>query len=541
MKIPTSLILALGLLVCAGRSSGQNQDPAAPLLTITLKSERVFFEQAGRILKAVQTESIDDFKENVLNGIGFQNDSEIDQERPWQVAIWMPAGGGTPYAAMYVPVKDFDSFKKSLDPEKFDSDRPNEVTSSGQHALITRHLNMKEPTTEADLATARAWQTSLPKSADHGFALSLNVNEAVRAQALGMLTFGRMAMTQNFNNPELTKQPGFNAQAMTDIMGLYFDGFETFIRGLDHLDFTADVGEDYIQVTDRVKAVEGSRLAGFLKRSDGNLSTVRGYLDPNASASFAMRLSKDLISKDFLTKATALSLQMQNQTADPEVMKRMETLLDSMLPLSFAGSVDMSSGYHFSGLYQFLEGRGDKAYESMVSFMKEIAPKLVGKEAMYSDFNIQQGASRLQDLPVDQITLAINTNSPAFQAPGQMQVLESLWPNGKMQINLLHRGDRLFIASGVPLEKVVQTTNYQFPYQIEPATAAFGTFNWVTLMKGMMAANPMLPDQLKDRFKKMESEGTEIPFKVDINGDLAAQSRIPLALLRQFRHLHEKN
>jgi hypothetical protein len=55
----------------------------------------------------------------------------------------------------------------------------------------------------------------------------------------------------------------------------------------------------------------------------------------------------------------------------------------------------------------------------------------------------------------------------------------------------------------------------------------------------MLALNPMIPEEDKERFNRMDSAGTDIGFRLDLDGRLSYSATIPIQCFRVIGQLAE--
>lgn len=537
MKLCVSLAAAVGIFASATILSAQ--EAVRPLLTVSVKNHSALLKAAAALVNAVEPGKGDTLDKEFRNELGSPDLAGIDANRPWQIALWFKGMGVPPVFATYVPVSDFEAFEKGLLPGKLlrGKQNQNEIVSAGGHAIVIHRNDGNAAIAADDRASVRRWEQSVPKSETHALHLNLGMDDAVRLQVISTLAFGKMMLGQTFSNPQFTNQGGFNPAAMTEMIGLYFQILEGVVKGLDQLHVEADVTAEHIALFKRVTPLADTDLSEWLRPGKGGLEKLVPFLDPEAPITFAARVGAGPGALDFMKKAMRLGFQMQNQAEDEATVQRTDELMKAMLPMAFAGSIRLDDGYRFGGVYEIPGNDAAKVYGQLLDWMNSIMEKQVGKDKMYSSFALKRGVRKIGEIGVDHASIGINMDSPAFQSPQQKEVLERMWPGGKFEVEYALKGNRLHMAAGTTLEKVMTPSNAPQALAVDPETASVGHINIAALMKGTIASNPLLPPQMQAKFKQLDPKGLSIPFKVNVDGQLKSEARIPIKLVSALGQL----
>jgi hypothetical protein len=241
-----------------------------------------------------------------------------------------------------------------------------------------------------------------------------------------------------------------------------------------------------------------------------------------------------------LNRIISLSMQMQGMAADSAAIKDTERLIESFVPLQFAGSFDMNEGVQFGGIYQFPGKDTAKVYADMKEFLRNSMQNQVGEDKPYSSVTITEGERKVGDVSVDRVTMVANLDAPIYQMPGQKEMIEGLWPGGKMIFDYAMKGKDLYMGTPGKLDALLAgaaTATAYKPEGVNPRTAAFGFLNLFKLMESIMAANPMMSDEDKEKLSNIDSAGTAMGFRVDLGDNLFYKANIPIKFFKSIGQL----
>jgi hypothetical protein len=458
----------------------------------------------------------------------------LDAERPWQVAVWMEALGGRPSASLYVPTKDFASLKTALDsgPLLQNAGGDPTVTANGDYAAI--YLPGAMPSETADAAHA-AWASNQIGSPNNTVSLDVRPTESLRQQLVQGLAMIRMMVGGAIGAQNQEIMPGMDPMAMAELLGVYFEVIEVGLKGWDSLSIGLDVQQDALRIQERVTAVAGSEFATWLKGSEGSLASVLAYADDTAPATFAFRWKEAPAYMPTLKKFLRLSMQMQGVPADSDTVKETERLIDLMAPMQLAGSLDFKNGMAFSGAYQFPGRDVKEIYDLMRTFMETSMQGQVGEGKPYKEAIFKENQREVAGQRVDRLIMTFNLDAPLYQMPGQKEMIENLFPGGRMEFDYVLKGDSLLIASPTQLDKLLKVDAGSPKAKLgtlRPTTVLAGRMNVLELIPQFIKANPMLPEEAKQRFEGIDARGTDIQFRVDLDGSLNSEALVPLQLVR---------
>jgi hypothetical protein len=192
------------------------------------------------------------------------------------------------------------------------------------------------------------------------------------------------------------------------------------------------------------------------------------------------------------------------------------------------------------GVYQFPGQDTAAVYAKLKDFMKTTMQSQVGADKPYSSVTIQEGDRKVGGISVDRTSLAINLDSPMYQMPGQKETVEALMPGGKMVFDYAIKGKDLFMGSPEQLDALLAGPAAGAAYKPEGVnshTMAFGYINVFSIIPAILAGNPMVDDEDKEKLSKIDSAGTAIDFRVDLDNRLIYQAGVPLKFFQTIGQL----
>lgn len=504
---------------------------ATPLVRITIRD----FTSLERNLNAVVDAVSPGAGEEALRGLGASlgvNSLEgIDPSRPWQLDLWVESVGGAPCGSLRVPVDDYPAFAAA-----YAADGSRRVIAKvDDYASIWMAGGSEQ---EAARAAHDAWKTSQLKPCTDTVRVEITPNEVVRGFALQMVGMGRASMAAGLGAGAGGQMPGMDMQALTKLMGVYFDVFETGLKGLGSLTLGLDVRDDALQVHEQVVPLAGSVLASWFENDEGTLAGVAPFLSSDGSAAFAMRLRKAPAYLPKLKEFVTLSMQMQKAPNPEQTAEEMTAMLDAMTPLSFAGSLSFDPDMDFAGLYQFPDAdAAATAYDTMQQFLTGAMQSQVGADRLYRRIDFTKAQRNVNGTPVDRVVMEINLDSPLYQMPGQKEMVEAMWNGGRMEFDYALQGRELVVGSPDRMAAALQRARNA---KAAPAvvlgkhTVLFARFNLLKLGARFMESNPGIPADARAVLKRLNPAGTDVALRADLDGTLDTDTRIPLALFRSI-------
>jgi hypothetical protein len=524
----------LGLFVAMAPAVQVLNAGSAPV-TLTVQSYRALTNAVVQVVDTVAPGSAGMWLADLREGLGISGLEGIDLDRPWQLAVWLEGTQGSPSISVRIPTTDFEAFKAGLASGSILSgfNQPEAVRPAGDYANIWIQTGAASGASESAHA---AWKPADLPPAGTVLGLEIKPGDPLREQILGALAMVRM-MVVGMMVEQGQNVPGVDAQAMSELMGAYFDVAQVALRGLETLKLGLDVRGDEITLTETVTAKSNSELASWLDAGEGSLDSVIGYASTDLPLALAMRW--DRVTAGFmptLKKFARLSLQLQGVAASDDAVTQMEELLDAAIPMRFGGGLDFSEGFIFSGVYQFPGRDLGRIHELMRRYFEGPMQQQVGGDQLYKSISFKEGARKLDSVPVDRVTMELNLESPLYEVPGQKEMIERMWPGGRMVIDQARRGDRWFMGSPAALDRLLAgapTAQPVVPASLNPHTVLFGRVNLLKLLPAMLEGNPMVPDEAAAQLRRADSAGTEMTLQIDLTGSaLIARSVVPLKFLR---------
>jgi hypothetical protein len=509
-----------------------NAGPAP--VTLTVQSYRALTNAVVKVVDTVAPGAGGMWLADLRDGLGIGDLKGIDLERPWQVAAWIEGTQGAPGVSVRIPTTNFEAFKAGLPSGSVlrGSDEPNAVRAVGDYANIWIQAG---PASEASRSAHAAWKPAdlVPPGTVVG--MELRPGEPLREQLLNGLAMVRMmivgTMAQQGQNV-----PGVDAAAMGEVMGAYFDVFQVGLRGLETLQVGLDVRGEEIIITETVAAKRESELAGWLDAGEGSLDSVIGHVSFDQPLAFAARWDKPTGFMPILKKFARLGLQMQGVPAGEAEVKDLEELIDASIPLRFGGGMGFSEGFAFSGVYEFPGRDLGRVYDLMRRYFEGPLQRQVGDDQLYKSIVFTEAARKANGVAVDRVTMELNLDSPLLQMPGQKEMMERIWPGGKLVVDQARKGNRLFVGSPAELDGLLAsaaTGKPLVPASLNTHTVLFGRMNLLKLFPVILDGNPAVPEEVAARLRRVDSVGTEMTMQVDVKGSaVAARSVVPLKLLR---------
>ncbi|GEM_PF-2448479 len=509
---------------------------SAPPISITVKSYQALEAGAIKLINAVKPGAGEEAAAELRGELGLSEMKGVDQTRPWQVAIWLESTSSDPSVSIRIPVTDFKAFSEGLDLSELlnDEDDPNSshsISQVGDYAVIWIE---EAGTSDAAKAANSGWTAGQLGPVDHLFRVVITPSDALRAELLQTIGLGRMIITGAVAEQDPAKMPGINPQALGELLGFYFDTVETGITGVDTISLGLNVDKSDLTITETVSATPGSELAKWLASSTGSLDGVLPYAAGSAQASFAMRFGNNPDVMPLLKKLMNLSMQMQGTGTDPKTVQDTETLVDAMLPVQFAGTVNVSNGINFGGAYEFPGRNVNEIYALFKTYLTGPMQSQAGEDKPYREISFKEGARKVGGTSIDQVTMVINLDAPIYQAPGQKEMIASMWKDGELVFDYAVVGERMLVGTADSIDALLAGGGRSSVKPVLPLgkdTVAYGRINLLELIPAFLMANPLFPEEGKEKLKNLNAAGTDVSFKVDLNGALHSETVLPLKFI----------
>ncbi len=518
---------------------------AQPLATLTVRNYGEFENTISQLGAAVHPDAATSAGKKLGAALGLRSTTAFDAKRPWQAAIWFQGGGTPPLIAFKVPADDISKFKDSLDPEGVLADQGKDWKAlEGGFGLVT--LRETATLSDAERGELAKWEKATVSSPDQTMELVLTPSEPLRNQALMMLGMVKMTMTQAMSTNNAMAATGANPQAMGKMFGAYFDALSTIVQGTQRAHLGLALENDNLAIHETIMAKPDTDLAGWLVPQKASFpKSDMSLLDPDAMFSVAAHFGDNPRLVDYFKKFLRLSFAVQNVQADDAMIQKLEDLMDKLLPMNFVGSASYENQILFSGLYSFPESKAAEALAAGRDFFKNGMKSMVGTNKLYSAAVYEEKDHVIDGVSVDRLSITMNTNSPLFSMPGQKEQLLQMWPGGKMVFDYAVKGnDLLFASPGQMKEWLARSPDasaVSWPWQVSDSTVSAGYFNLLSLIKPSLAANPVLPPELKEKFARLDPKGTGLAFQIDLNNRFSSHLNMPVKLLREFSRLNKNN
>lgn len=531
------------LIGALGSAVALAQDKTPPLASVKVQSFDALTSAARRLATTLGVGNEWNPETELATAIGSPKLAGVDRKKPWRLSLSLSGPGGSSLIVLYVPVTDFEAFKNGLPDSSLlrGGGSKNELLKSGDFAVVVFRQGQAAESSAAEKQALAAGAPTTTAGA-HLLEVSLQPDEAARQQALGLLAIGRMGLIQAVAGQQKTDGMPFNAKALSEMMGWYVDGVEAFVRGLDRLDVQADLGDLSITINKKITAVADSDLSRWFKPTGTGLSDLPNLLDPKATVSFAAAIGPKPAFLPGLKKLVRLGFKMQNQEIDEKTAGQIDQMLDTLAPMRFAGSVDWAKNISMAGVYEFPGVGAKKAYDSFKKFFTDAMPAMTGTNKAYSSFVFKEAMRKFGDVPVDRFTMTFNLDAPMLKMPGQREAMEAMWGGGKMEIEYAVKGDRLYFANPEKMADVLNASPRSVTKDemaATPETVIVGRANILMLVKQAMVINPMVPVALKESAARLNTQGADVRFRVNLDGRMSGRAEIPLTLLQAIHQLRE--
>ena len=505
-------------------------DPAP--ITLTVKSYRSLTNLVAKVAEAAAPGSSEGALAGMRQGLGISELKGIHLDRPWQIALWLEGTAGRPNASVRIPTTDYAAFAAGITEGSPLKGAEVSMRQVGDYASVWIPGQVSSETATSSHA---AWKPDQIGTAAQTLLLQLTPGEPLRQQLVQGLAMVRMMMPGAMSAAQQGQVPaGIDPKAMADLLGLYFEVFELGLKGLRDVSVAVELSGENLVIRDRVSALAGSELAGWLQGSEGSLDSVLPYALARGPAAFAMRLGPASSLMPTLKKFMRLSLQMQGTPPDSAAVTEMDRLMELMLPSKGGGYLDLENGFQFAAAYEFPGKDPKEVHGSMRQYLQTSMSSIAGESKPYKSIQFEEAKRTVGGVSVDRATMEFNLESPLYQAPQQRQMIESLWPGAKMELEYAVKGNLLFLAAPSLMESLLATSPSAAskPASLTPNTMVWGRINILQLLPMMMKANPMVPEEVKQRFEGLDPAGTDVIFQLDLDGALKGEASVPLKLLQ---------
>jgi hypothetical protein len=536
MKL-TKNVLAWAAILSASLAAAADQ----PLARLSVRSYTDLTNAISRLATAINPSQAQDPVLQFSLAMGLTNLATLDTQRPWEIALWHGGTAELPLLAVKVPARNVAKFKDALSPGGMLRSKAQDwLQLTNDTSLIL--FSKPDSLSDSQKSALEEWKLQPMTPPAPLVELKLSLNEPLRLQALGMLPIGKMSAAQALASRSAQTPNAFNPAAIEGMVSVFFDTVQTVVAGLQDVTLGIDLSSDALIVQKSVSAKPGTDLAKWLQKPAGQVTAQDlNWAASDSSVSFAAFFGKDPALLKLAQKMIQLGFQMQNVETNGPAAKDLDLLMAKCLPVILAGSMDFKDTFAFAGAYRFPGSKVADTYAEIRRFLTNSFQGFVGEGKMYSAASLLEKHHMLNGIQVDRFTMTINADFPLFKAPGQKEQLALMWPNGKMEIDYAIKDDHLLIATRDRMNELLRppgADSIRKPaFKPGEGTLLAGSINLLALVGPMSAANPAIPDGVKERLAKLDAQGTGIEFQVRADQQLFASARIPLKLLRELGRL----
>lgn len=530
------------VLVCASiLAVAAAQGATPPLARLSVRSYADLTNAISRLAASVSPDKAGNAVAELNEALGLTNLAALDARRPWEIAVWYGGGAEQPLVALKAPVADVAKFKENLSAEGVLR------TEGHEWAQLSNSLSLvvfrgAEALSDAEKSALEEWKATALKPPARLVELTLSMSESFRTQAAAGMAFGKMMLGQAMAAQNSQAEGGVNPAAMQAMLGAYFDILDTVVGGLQELGLGLDLSSDALTVESSVAAKPGSELATWLQKPAGQVTAEdMKWVEPEAFFSMAGYIGKEPWLLKLTRKLTRAAFQVQNLDTNSAALKDLDDLLAKTLPASLAGWMDLKDKFTFAFAYRFPASNPTAAYAEMKHFLTNGFQAFVGKDKPYSAGSLAERDHTLAGVLVDRFSLTVNLDSPLFKMPGQREQIQALWPEGKMVMDYALKEDRLLVASPDRMKDLLEPPNAKSgpkaTLKLEAGTLAAGYLNLPRILRQAMAANPAIPDAVKEKMAKLDGRGTGIEFQIRVDGRVHSIAKLPLKLFQVLGQL----
>jgi len=528
-----SLPPILALLLCLAFQASAID----PFLTVATKDYATWLETTAKIADLFEPErdNLAKLEKDLKRAIGSSTLAGVDPSRPWQLAVWQ-RGMKKPLSVTYVPLSDADAFRKDRDADSLEK-RGYTLLESGNHAVIVMEDASEYPLPEAYRKEVLSHAARIPLAVKSYVTADLQVSKDLREQALQGLALARM-MTANMGAQQGEDgsqglPEGFNANALSDLMGVYITFLEVFLNGVEDVSFNVDFDDGALQIREEVKAVAETELADWFSKSKGSVQKLAGGMDWGSSMTLVYHMGNIPKVKDLFFKATRASYELQGMQFTETTMKQTKDMLDLFFPMVAGMSLEMlpEGGMKFDAVYHLPGKSAEEAHKNIQKLTEEMIPQITGDEMIYKSMEYLPESRRIKDIVVGEMDMVINLDHPFYKAPGQRENMERMIPGGRISLELARDRDLFHVTNKGRMEEILSREGKEAPLTIGPSTTMAGHFNVVEMIKAGVATNPMIPQSFKEILNAIDSKGADVGVVADLDESLVVNAEIPLGVI----------
>ena len=224
-------------------------------------------------------------------------------------------------------------------------------------------------------------------------------------------------------------------------------------------------------------------------------------------------------------------------------LKDFDDLMAKTLPVTVAGSMDLKDKLTFAFSYRFPAASVTETYAQLKRFMTNSLQAFVGKHKMYAAASLTEKDHTINGVPVDRFSFTLNPDNPWLKTAGQKEQLEAFWPEGKLEFDYAIKGDRLLVASADRMKELIEPGNAESnrkpALKLKPGTCLAGYLNLLGFTKQVLAANPAIPQAVKEKTAKLDAQGTGLGFQLRLDNQMHSVVSVPLKLFGELGRLKD--
>jgi hypothetical protein len=390
---------------------------------------------------------------------------------------------------------------------------------------------------------ALAWAPPTATAGPPMLQITVQLDETTRQQALQSLSALRTTVTRGVGPQQPPGATPATPPPPVQMIGQYFDLLETLVKALDRIEIQGEVSDQAIRLSTRIQALAGSDLAKSFSSPNLAISDLADQLDPKSAVSLAAALGASPAGNQLLKRVLEMSLQVQGATLDEKAVSQYSRLIDSLAPLRFVGSMDFGKGFLYSGIYEFPGQDVKQVHAAIMETLTNVLPAMTGTTKPYSSVEFKEGFRTVGDVPLNRLTTGLNVDLPALQAPGVRELLNLMSAGGRMEMEYAVKEGRLYIGSPDKMTEALgqsPRSSTSAALDVTSNTVLFGRANVLMLMKQMLSnLGPSLPfpPDISARLDRLNTEGADIRFGIDLDGQLSGRLEVPLKLLERIREM----
>lgn len=496
--------------------SAQNPQPAVEL---TIRN----FDSLKKSIAFATNEMDPTLTEAALNGLltmlGMSDISEIDPQKPWQIALWFERFGTSPSMSFRIPVANLDNFKSNLSETSILSPN-NEDSSIRQIDGYSVFLASFTPLTEAMKQVESSWKPShihsLPNP-DLVLSAQLNFDDTLRSSLQQLLGFSKKMVVQSIRETSEYSQSQalpFNGGQLAEMMVMYFNFLDAIIKDMHHLNFGVGAISGDMDFYFHWDPVDGSLTEKCFATPKGDLLPLLKFLPAGKTGYFAARAHFPEEILPGVRQLMNASLSLQNINYSTEEMDSLMGYLSQFLTYNAAGYIDHHHGFQLGMAYQF-ETPADKAVESFKNYFESPAfQAMSGEGKMFKNFRISDESISYQNknIPTHKISMDLNFESPLLSMPGQKEILNLMYGGSSVQYEMTAIEDYVLYSMNAPIQDLLTESINSSEFTIQPNTILMADIDGWPLIKYIMSELNAhdAPENTPDKIKQIDSASIKV-------------------------------